>query len=421
MNRTLSTRVCPSSGLTRADPTSPGCAIAAVGIITALGGGVEETWSRLVAGDQSRLTSRFNLVPGRCLRVGAVTDPLPEIPPHLGRYGCRNNALTLAAVTQIDPLLRGVIDEVGAERVGVVMGSSTSGVAAAEEAIRHRARTGRLPDQFDYVQLEFGGLAEFLAAYTGVLGPAYTLSTACSSGAKALAAARSLLALDLCDAVLAGGADSLCGLTTNGFTALQAISDEPSNAFSVNRKGLTIGEGAAVFLLTRDQGEIQLAGAGEASDAFHMSSPDPDGAGAEAAMRAALSDAAVEAPAVSYVNLHGTGTPFNDAMESKAVSRIFGDRVPCSSTKPMVGHTLGAAGAVELGFCWMMLKHWSPSEGLPLLPHCWDGARDPALPPLRFSVKGERVRATGAVLVVSNSFGFGGNNCSLVLKMEAPC
>ena len=396
------------------------CALPAVGVVTALGSGVEETWPRLVAGDQSRLTLRDDLVPERPLLVGAVRDPLPSIPETLRRYACRNNQLVLAALGQIERRIRMAIEIQGAERVGVVMGTSTSGVAAAEAAVAHVMRAGMLPPEFDGVQLEHGGLAEFVSAWAGAGGPAYTISTACSSGAKAIASARALLALGVCDAVIAGAADSLCRLTANGFHALQAISDTPSNPFSVHRNGLTLGEGAAVFLLLREPGGIQLVGAGEAGDAFHMSAPDPNGRGAERAMRAALNDAGVPPRAVHYLNLHGTGTPLNDSMEGHAVHRVFGAALPCSSTKPLIGHTLGASGAIELAFCWMMLAEWRRGA-LPLLPHRWDGVADPDLPSLCLARVGDRLDLTTAALVMSNAFGFGGNNCSLLLGAEAPC
>jgi 3-oxoacyl-[acyl-carrier-protein] synthase-1 len=391
----------------------------AMGIVTALGHGVEHTWPRLVAGDQSAFTRRADLVPRRTLLVGEAPLPLPPLPEKLRRFECRNNRLSLAAVTQIERTIRAVIDRVGAERVAVVMGSSTSGVAAAEHAIAERARTGLLPETFDYVQYEHGGVAEFLARYLDVSGPAYTLSTACSSGAKAVASARSLLALGFCDAVVTGGVDSLCRLTANGFSALAAVADDVCNPFSLNRRGLTLGEGAAVFLMTQDSGGIQVVGVGEAGDAHHISAPDPDGAGAEAAMRQALADAGALPESIAYLNLHGTGTPLNDAMESQAVHRVFAGSLPCSSTKPLVGHTLGACGAIELAFCWMMLSHCRDGL-LPLLPHCWDRMEDPALPRLRFARAGERVSLDGRALVMSNSFGFGGNNCSLVLGLDPP-
>ncbi len=395
----------------------PPCRLRALGMVNALGSGAGEIWPRLLAGDQSGLTHRDDLVPGRAMLVGDVKTALPDVPDALGRYRCRNNRLSLAALAQIERELRATLAAVGPARVGVVMGTSTSGVSDAEAALRHHASTGRLAREFDYPQLEFGGAAGFVGAWLGAKGPVYTLSTACSSGARALASARSLLALGVCDAVVAGGTDTLCGLTTNGFSALQAISDEPPNPMSENRKGLTLGEGSAVFLVTRESGGIQLEGVGESSEAHHMSAPDPDGLGAETAMRHALADAGLAPADVAYVNLHGTGTPLNDAMESAAVVRVFGESTPCSSTKALVGHTLGAAGAMEAAFCWLALAESEAGE-LALLPHVWDGRRDPALAKLRLADKGERAVARGAMHLLTNSFGFGGNNCTLILGRD---
>jgi 3-oxoacyl-[acyl-carrier-protein] synthase-1 len=389
-------------------------------MVNALGARSDEIWQGLITGDQSRLTWRSDLVPGRSLLVGEVRGPLPEIPSALRRYRCRNNALSLAALRALETELGSLLDLVGRSRVGVVMGTSTSGVSDAEAALRHHASHGVLAPGFDYPQLEFGGAAGFVAAYLGTEGPVYTLSTACSSGARALASARSLLALDVCDAVVAGATDTLCGLTANGFCSLQAVSDELPNPMSANRKGLTLGEGSAILLVTREEGGIQLEGVGESSEAHHMSAPDPAGAGAESAMRQALRDAGLRPSEIAYVNLHGTGTPLNDAMESAAVVRVFGEEVPSSSTKALVGHTLGAAGAMEAGFCWMMLDRAGQGD-LALPPHVWDGRPDPALPRLRLVDKGARLALDGAVHLLTNSFGFGGNNCALVLGAARPC
>jgi 3-oxoacyl-[acyl-carrier-protein] synthase-1 len=397
----------------------PPCRLAALGVVNALGGEAESVWRGLVAGEPSRLSWKEDLVPGRRLLVGAVSDPLPEVPRALARYGCRNNAMALAALRQIEGPLREAIVRAGAERVGVVLGTSTSGVGDAEAAFRYQREHGGLDPAFDYAQLEFGGLAAFAAEWLGVRGPAYTLSTACSSGARALASARSLLAMGLCDVVVAGAADTLCGLTANGFGALQAICDGVTNPCSRNRNGLTLGEGAAMFLLTPEPGGIQLTGAGESSEAHHMSAPDPTGAGAEAAMRGALADAGLTPDAIAYLNLHGTGTPLNDAMECQAVARVFGTALPVSSTKPLVGHTLGAAGALEAAFCWLVLER-SERGALELPPHCFDGEHDPELPPVHLVGKSESVRPPdGRLRVMTNSFGFGGNNCTLVLEREA--
>ncbi len=386
-----------------------------MGMVNALGPDPEHILPRLLQGDQGRLSTRSDLVPDRGLVVATVREPLPRIPSGLAAFACRNNAMLLMALRQIEPDLRAACQRFGPTRVGVVMGTSTSGVSDAEAAIRHRQETQRLAPAFDYAQLEFGGIAEFAAAWLGTEGPAYTLSTACSSGARALASARSLLRLGLCDAVVAGAADTLCGLTSGGFASLQALAETATRPMSRSRDGLTLGEGAAVFLVTGEPGGIQLSGVGESSEAHHMSAPDPEGRGAITAMEGALADAGAGAEEVRYLNLHGTGTPLNDVMESRAVAQVLGPEVPCSSTKPLVGHTLGAAGAIEAGFAWMLLDASERGE-LSLPPHVWDGERDPELAPIRLVGPGEVSPPTPRPRVLSNSFGFGGNNCSLVLE-----
>ena len=404
--------------MTRSAPHPP-CALAELGVVTALGVSIEETWPRLVAGDQSRFVERDDLSPGVVRRFGAVVADLPAVPASLRHLACRNNELALAAYQQIAGGVDAARRRFGDHRIGVVVGTSTSGIASAERAFRERAQTGRLSADFDLAQLEHGGLPEFLALLAGVCGPHYAIATACSAGAKALVSARALLELDLCDAVIAGGVDSLCQLTARGFGALQSIATGITNPMSRNRDGLTLGEGAALFLVTRDGDGIQLLGAGESSDAHHMSAPDPAGGGAESCMRAALADARLAPEAIAYLNLHGTGTPQNDAVESKAVERVFGHGLACSSTKPLVGHLLGASGAVEAAFCWMLLAR-RDGDAMAVPPHRWDGATDPELAALELAKPGTRVAAPLPVAVMSTSFGFGGSNCALVLGDARP-
>jgi len=396
------------------------CSLVAMSMINALGASAEEIWPRLLAGDQSGFAVREDLVPGVPMIVAQIGTPLPPIPKRLERYDCRNNAILLAALEQLEKPISDVIERFGRDRIGVVIGTSTSGVSDAEIAIRHRHETGELAKAFRYDQLEFGGAANFVAEWVGVGGPSYAISTACSSGARALATARSLLALGICDAVIAGGSDSLGRLTTNGFSSLQVVSNSITNPYSANRSGLTLGEGATLFLCTRDPAGIQLAGVGESTEAHHMSAPDPDGRGAEQAMRGALADAQLAADAIRYLNLHGTGTQLNDSMEGAAVARTFGDgpsggaAPPCSSTKPLVGHTLGAAGVVEAGFCWLTLRE-AGTDGMELIPHVFDGVPDPEIETPPLVAPGTRV-PRGPVM--TNSFGFGGNNCTLILDGE---
>jgi 3-oxoacyl-[acyl-carrier-protein] synthase-1 len=399
------------------------CSLVAMGMINALGADPEAIWSSLLAGDQSGFAAREDLVPGKTLVVAEIATPLPPVPKRLERYACRNNAILLATLEQLEKPISDALENFDRDRIGVVIGTSTSGVSDAEAAIRHLHQTGELTQSFHYDQLEFGGTANFVADWVGVGGPAYAISTACSSGARALATARSLLALGVCDAVIAGASDSLCGLTANGFSSLQVVSPEITNPFSVNRNGMTLGEGAALFLCVRDTGGIQLAGVGETTEAHHMSAPDPEGHGAEQAMRAALLDAKLPGDAIRYLNLHGTGTRLNDAMEGAAIERAFfgsssdnssstHSSPPCGSTKSMVGHTLGAAGALEAGFCWLTLRN-AGADDMELIPHVFDGMPDPEIrtPPL--VTPGMRV-PRGPIM--TNSFGFGGNNCSLILR-----
>jgi 3-oxoacyl-[acyl-carrier-protein] synthase I len=219
--------------------------------------------------------------------------------------------------------------------------------------------------------------------------------------------------MGLCDAVLCGGVDTLCRLAINGFHALEAVDLQRCDPFSKHRRGINIGEAAALFLMTRDAGPVQLLGAGASSDAYHMSSPDPEGTGAQKAMRDALRSAGLEAVQIDYINLHGTATEHNDSMESLAVAATFEHAVPCSSTKSLTGHTLAAAGALEAAFCWLSLADPRPERRLP--PHRWDGEADPALPALNLVQSGAHLPAGGRRYLMSNSFAFGGNNTALIL------
>jgi 3-oxoacyl-[acyl-carrier-protein] synthase-1 len=379
-----------------------------------LGVDLDSIWDRLVAGDTTRLTRRDDLIRGVERPFGMVRESLPSIPASLARHDCRNNQLALVAYEAIREGVEAAIARFGAGRVAVVVGSSTAGVAEGETAVAEKLATGRVPERFHPIQLEYGGLAEFLRDLCGAGGPAYSLSTACSTGAKALVSGRTLLELGVCDAVVAGAVDSLCGLTANGFGALQAMSAEVTNPMSAARDGLTLGEASALFLMLREPGDVQLLGAGESSDAHHISAPDPEGRGAARAMQAALDEARCGPGDIAYLNLHGTGTPQNDAMESIAVARVFPDGVPASSTKPLVGHTLGASGALEAGFCWLVLERARDGR-LALPPHRFDGQRDPALPAIPLVEPGASVAAGDAPRVATNSFGFGGSNCALVL------
>jgi 3-oxoacyl-[acyl-carrier-protein] synthase I len=388
--------------------------LTALGMVNALGSNVRDIAAGLFKAETTRLSAHRLRTTGATVAVGRVADPLPDLPAEYQAFQCRNHRLACVAYRQIADEVNVLRDTVGPERIGVVIGSSTSGLDISEAAFFHWQATGTLPAYYHYeTQHEMGSIAQFIARLGGLHGPAYTVSTACSASAKAFASAHSLLASGFCDAVITGGVDALCDLTLNGFEALNALSRTISKPMSKNRDGLNIGEGAALFIVTRDQGPLQLCGVGESCDAYHMSAPHPEGLGAEAAMRQALHEAHLQPADIHYLNLHGTGTPLNDAMEAKAVRRLFG-HLPCSSSKPTVGHCLGAAGAMEIGFCWLALQH-GRNGVYPLLPHAWDEEPDETLPELHLVGRGDTLEQCGPVYFMSNSFAFGGNNCAVII------
>lgn len=386
------------------------CYIQAVGLINALGNNVSQVAAALRQPELQPLREHAQpLHDGRRVMVGAVQGELPSIPSELAVHNSRNNRLLLAALGQIRACVEQWRAKVGSERIAIVLGTSTSGIDEGIQALA--AET--VPAGYHYCQQELGSPALFLADYLGVHGPAYTLSTACSSSARAFISAQRLLAADMADVVLVGGADTLCGLTLNGFYSLESLAAAICAPFARDRDGINIGEAAALCLLTREAGPVALLGAGESSDAYHVSAPHPEGFGAEAAMRMALEQGGVQPEQVGYINLHGTGTRLNDSMEAKAVHRLFGDKVPCSSTKALTGHTLGAAGATEAALAWLLL-----SEDLPLPHQAYPASeRDESLAPIDLLLAPQPLARP---LVLSNSFAFGGNNVSLLLARSEP-
>jgi 3-oxoacyl-[acyl-carrier-protein] synthase-1 len=389
----------------------------ALGLICALGRGKPEVARRLLEGDGSGMQPYPTEVAGRQLPVGAVSGVLPALHDAPLRHVTRNNRMLLAAVEEIEADIQEAIARFGRLRIGVVMGTSTTGIQEATQGISRLVSEGQLPSSYHYGHQELSAPARFLSEHLQLSGPSYSISTACTSSARALLSAKRLLDMGVCDAVICGGVDSLCDLTLQGFSALEATSEHICNPFSVNRDGINIGEAAAIFLMTRENAPIALFGAGASSDAHHISAPDPHGLGAIEAMRKALFSAAVQAEQIGYLNLHGTATRHNDAMESLAVAAVFPSGVACSSSKPLTGHTLGAAGALEAAFCWLTLSEHNPAGLLP--PHRWDGQQDTELPFMNLIAAGTTVSTTGPRRMMSNSFAFGGNNISLILG-DAP-
>lgn len=385
-------------------------------IVCALGSGREEVGRRLLDEARSGLRVSDAYSPGRELPVGQVDAALPGVDHLPLPLRSRNNQLALAALAQLRPAAEAAIARYGAGRVGVVIGTSTSGVGATEAALAAHLADGALPAGFHYGQQEMGSPAELIARELGAGGPAYVHSSACSSSAKALASAARLIRTGLCDAVVTGGVDTLCAFTVAGFSALESVSAAPCNPLGASRRGINLGEGAALFLMSREPAAVALCGWGESSDGHHMSAPDPAGGGARISMGEALQRAGIEPGQIDYINLHGTATVQNDAMESRAVAEMFGGAVAVSSTKPFTGHTLGAAGAVEAAFCWLAMQDDNPEGRLP--PHLWDGDPDPALPALNVAQPGARL-GRPIRWALSNSFAFGGSNATLVFGRTA--
>lgn len=336
--------------------------------------------------------------------VDGLETPLPQRWEH---WDCRNNRLAWMGL-QSDEFLsdvRKASARYGADRIALILGTSTSSIGATEQAYVDGAVTGKFPEHLSNAALHtLHSLTGFVQEALEIHGPSYTLSTACSSSAKAFCAAERLLRLNLVDAVVVGGVDSLCGSVLYGFNALQLVSPDPCRPFDIARQGINLGEAAGFALLEREAGPLQLLGYGESSDAHHMSAPHPTGQGAEAALQQALARAALHADAIDYVHLHGTATPKNDEIEATLLNRCFGAHTLASSTKGMTGHTLGAAGMLGAAFSLLALEQgWlSGTVNTQTL--------DPAYSP---NILKEPIHKPVHV-VASNTFAFGGSNCVLI-------
>ena len=384
-------------------------------VVSALGAGRAATLAALREGRSGLSQRQFETATLDTWigEVGGVDEV--QLPEALADFDCRNNRLAQIGL-HADGFERSVIrarERFGAARIGVFLGTSTSGILQTELAYRRRdPASGAMPPDFRYAQTHNTySVADFVRSSLGLAGPAFVVSTACSSGAKVFGAAARLMALGLIDAAVVGGIDSLCLTTLYGFNSLELLSSDICRPWDAQRRGLSVGEGAAFALLERDAAEPRawLLGVGESSDGHHMSSPHPEGAGAADAMRAALAQAGLAAAEVGYINLHGTATPNNDGAEDLAVCTVFGRDTPCSSTKGATGHTLGAAGGVEAAIVMLALQHGFMPGGLNRL------EPDPALHGHYLDAS----RAAALKVVASNSFGFGGSNACLVFGAAA--
>lgn len=378
------------------------------GVVCALGNNKQQVFDNLVSSNNYNFLTLNNELPLEAEQyVGQVQ--LPEL-AELDSIATTNNKLAYLAYQQIEPSLTPLINQYGAHRVAVIIGTSTASIYEGELARKSLLLTGSFPDSYHYHVQEMSSPATYIAHLAKAKGPVYGISTACSSSGKSLISAKALLDANLADVVIAGGVDSLTQLTVNGFQSLESISKSQCQPFSKNRDGINIGEAAALFIVTKDQDGIQLLGAGETSDAYHISAPAPDGDGAARAMSLALTNSKLTGDQISYVNLHGTGTIKNDEMEALAMANICGSAVACSSTKHLTGHTLGAAGALELGLCWLLLSDHNKHCLLPK--NCAASKIDNPFPMINLQPENNQAQVR---YCMSNSFAFGGNNFSAVL------
>lgn len=382
--------------------------ISAVGMINALGNNADEIAANLSCGSAPGMRSRAGWLQDSPSTVLAGVDAvLPDIPVQFSAHRSRNNQLLLAALAQIQPQVDDAIARFGRERIAVILGTSTSGLDEGDSYVDARLNEKASAD-WRYAQQELGDPSRFLSHWLALEGPAYTLSTACSSSARAIISGRRLIDAGLADVAIVGGADTLSRMPVNGFHSLDSLSPVRCQPFGRHRCGITIGEGAALMVLTREPQPIALLGVGESSDAYHISAPHPQGEGAIRAITQALNEAGLTPEQVGYINLHGTATPLNDQIESGVVHRLFGEKVPCSSTKHLTGHTLGAAGVTEAALSMLILQ-----RNLLLPPQDFSQSPpDETLPPCGII---DQPQPLTRPIILSNSFAFGGNNTSILL------
>ena len=379
-----------------------------------IGRGTAQTLESLVGERSGLAPCRFETV-RLDTHVGEVADvDAQSLPPQWRRYDCRNNRLAEIGLQQdgFADAVEEAARRYGRARVGLFLGTSTAGILETELAYRARdPLTGALPEAFDYAGTHNTfSVADYVRRRMRLEGPAVVVSCACASSAKVFGAAYRMIEAGLIDAALVGGVDSLCLTTLYGFHSLQLCAAGPCRPFDVARDGISIGEAAAFAVLERPSSrtasdDVLLLGVGESNDAYHMSAPHPEGRGARRAMEAALLDARLEPGAIDYINLHGTGTPTNDRSESHAVTSVFGVSTPCSSTKGATGHALGAAGALEGVISALALQH-------SLMPGGVNTAHLDETLTARYICHN---RSAALTRVLTNSFGFGGTNCTLIL------
>ncbi|VAW40557.1 3-oxoacyl-[ACP] synthase FabV like [hydrothermal vent metagenome] len=388
--------------------------IHAYALCSSLGSNLTQTWDNLSQGNQQGMQFDSQYLNGESTYIGKINQNLPKLQEKFNHFDYRANRLLHFTFKQIKSQYDELTGNYPRHRIGIILGTSTAGVDSLESAIPYYDKHKKWPDSYLPHHQRMAGVSEYLAQYLGISHPVMSVSTACSSAAKAMLSAQRWINSDICDVVITGGVDVLCQLTLKGFNSLGALSPELSQPFSKNRQGINIGEAAAVFILKQEPAEINLLGGGESSDAHHISAPDPLAKGAITAMRLALKNTNVDARAIDYLNLHGTGTIQNDAMESLAVKAVFNHDLYCSSSKPLTGHTLGVAGALELGLCALSMSEDNKTGDY--IPHFYDGAYDKNISRLNLVKAHNQLGRPQTIM--SNSFAFGGSNAAVILARK---
>lgn len=390
-----------------------GCYVNDLGVVCSAGIGLDEFYANLFNFDAVSFFETDPLSSGRRKKVGRVGSQLPTFPAELSAHFSRTNHLLYAALIQMQPTVARLLAQYPSKRIGVVFGTCTSGSTEIDRSRAIERDHGEIPEHYRYDVELMDDVANFVKKYLGVSGPAVVVSTACTSSGKAIAMAKRYLESGILDAVIVGGADSYSLATLNGFDSLASLSESRCQPFGKNRDGINLGEAAAVFVFSREKTNIRILGVGESSDAHHMSAPDPNGVGAEMAVRQALEMAKLAPNDIGYINLHGTATVANDEMESALINRVFGEGTPCSSTKIITGHTLGAASAVELAACIAVLARHDGD--FPVIPQHGSYERDPRLPRINLAEVGGR---TDKPAFLSTSYAFGGSNTCVIVGRE---
>lgn len=391
------------------------------GVFCAAGDSIQELWNSVKSQNQKGI-KKVVAVSGEEFFAARIDDD--KIKNSTGRFDMRIIRIEEQALNQISDVIESVKKKYGASRIGVCVGSCDNGTEFSLAGHREYFADGMFSKDYSIEMQGADYVATFISEKYEITGSSCAFSTACSSSAGAIIKAAEMLKADLVDAVIAGGVDIASDTTLLGFNSLEAISNEITNPFSKNRHGITLGEAAAFFVLTKEKVsdyDVRLLGWGESADAYHMTSPDPSGKGAEIAMKKALEMSCLQSKEIDYINMHGTGTKFNDSMEAKAINIVFnGENVPVSTTKAITGHTLGASAALELAICYeALVKNKGKTDNIELPLQVWDGEQDPDLPIINI-IDNKKCELSKKEIkkCLSNSFAFGGANASLVIGIN---